>query len=148
MPSKSPRHKTLNLCISDKQLTPCQKYLANAETTLVVVDLALSSENTDHSNSDYTRKSDTNVQGKYSRYYDRNDNNVRTKGNGNKIASRICVVDDDPDVVHVLKRGVLKNGLSVEGFTSPDETLLRFRSNAHDFCLIVSDIRMPGLSGI
>jgi CheY-like chemotaxis protein len=58
------------------------------------------------------------------------------------------VVDDDPDIVRVLKKCLLKNGLSVEGFTSPEEALLRFRSNAHDFFLIVSDIRMPGLSGI
>jgi hypothetical protein len=77
-------------------IDPMPNYLANAEATLIVVDLALSSENTDRSDSGYARKSDTNVQGKYSRYYDRNDNNVRTKANGNKIASRIFVVDDDP----------------------------------------------------
>jgi CheY-like chemotaxis protein len=113
-----------------------------------VVDLALSSENTDHSNSDYAGRSDTNVRGKYSRHYDRSDNNVHTKGNGNKIASRIFVVDDDPDIVYVLKKGLLKNGFSVEGFTSSEEALLRFRSNGHDFFLVVSDIRMPGLSGL
>ncbi len=114
----------------------------------MAANFALSSENTDHSASEYLRKSDTNVQGKYSRYYDRNNDNVRNQGNGNKIASRILVVDDDADVVYVLREGLLKNEFSAEGFTSPEGALLSFRANTHDFCLIVSDIRMPGLSGI
>jgi YesN/AraC family two-component response regulator len=36
----------------------------------------------------------------------------------------------------------------VDAFTNPEEALQSFKSNSDDFCLVLSDIRMPGLSGI
>jgi YesN/AraC family two-component response regulator len=36
----------------------------------------------------------------------------------------------------------------VDGFTNPEEALQSFKSNAEGFRLMLSDIRMPGLSGI
>jgi CheY-like chemotaxis protein len=60
----------------------------------------------------------------------------------------LVVVDDDVDIVQVLKLGLLRNGFSVDAFTNPEEALQSFRSNADSYCLVLSDIRMPGLSGI
>jgi DNA-binding NtrC family response regulator len=66
----------------------------------------------------------------------------------NKPLANLLVVDDDPDIAHVLKQGLLKNRFLVSAFTNPEEALQSFKSNSKDYCLILSDIRMPGLSGI
>jgi DNA-binding NtrC family response regulator len=60
----------------------------------------------------------------------------------------LLVVDDDPDIVQVLKLGLLKNRFLVNAFTNPEEALQSFKSNAESYCLMLSDVRMPGLSGI
>ena len=57
-------------------------------------------------------------------------------------------MDDDPDIVHVLKLGLLKNRFLVDAFTNPEEALQSFKSNAEAYCLVLSDVRMPALSGI
>ena len=62
--------------------------------------------------------------------------------------ANILVVDDDSDIVYVLKRGLLKNRFLVKAFTSPKEALQNFQSNSEDYHLMLSDIRMPDMSGI
>ena len=66
----------------------------------------------------------------------------------NKPLAKLLIVDDDSDIVQVLKMGLVKNGFSVEAFTNPQEALQSFKSNAESYCLALSDIRMPSLSGI
>lgn len=44
--------------------------------------------------------------------------------------------------------GLLKNGFLVDAFTNPTEALQSFISNNTDYCLMLSDVRMPGLSGM
>jgi DNA-binding NtrC family response regulator len=65
-----------------------------------------------------------------------------------KPIAKLLVVDDDSDIVQVLKLGLLKNGFLVNSFTNPEEALQSFKSNSESYCLMLSDIRMPGLSGI
>jgi DNA-binding NtrC family response regulator len=65
-----------------------------------------------------------------------------------KPLAKLLLVDDDPDIAQVLKMGLIRKGFLVNSFTNPEEALQSFKSNANDFCLVVSDIRMPGLSGI
>jgi DNA-binding NtrC family response regulator len=65
-----------------------------------------------------------------------------------KPLAKLLVVDDDPDIVHVLKQGLLKNRFLVSAFTNPEEALQNFKSNSEGYCLMLSDIRMPGMSGI
>ena len=62
--------------------------------------------------------------------------------------ARLLVVDDDSDIVQVLKLGLLKNKFLVSAFTNPEEALQNFQSNPESYCLMLSDVRMPGLSGI
>jgi DNA-binding NtrC family response regulator len=62
--------------------------------------------------------------------------------------AKLLVVDDDSDIVQVLKIGLLKNRFLVNAFTNPEEALQSFKSNAESYCLLLSDVRMPGLSGI
>lgn len=65
-----------------------------------------------------------------------------------KPLAKLLVVDDDPDIVQVLKLGLVKNRFLVSAFTNPDEALQSFQSNSESYCLMLSDIRMPSLSGI
>jgi DNA-binding NtrC family response regulator len=68
--------------------------------------------------------------------------------NKDKPIAKLLIVDDDPDIAHVLKQGLLKNRFLVSAFTNPEEALQEFESNSKDYSLILSDIRMPALSGI
>ena len=43
---------------------------------------------------------------------------------------------------------VSQNRFLVRAFTNPEEALQSFKSNAESYCLVLSDVRMPGLSGI
>jgi len=44
--------------------------------------------------------------------------------------------------------GLVKNGFSVDAFTNPQDALQSFKSDAESYCLVLSDVRMPMLSGI
>ena len=68
--------------------------------------------------------------------------------NSDKPLAKLLIVDDDADIVQVLKMGLLKNRLLVEAFTNPEEALQSFKSNAESYCLLLSDMRMPRLSGM
>ena len=101
--------------------------------------------------------SDKKNNGKDVKYYNNNDDgspilqkNNKSKNNSNndKPLAKLLVVDDDSDIAHVLKLGLLKNRFLVSAFTNPEEALQNFQSNSKDYCLMLSDIRMPGLSGI
>jgi DNA-binding response OmpR family regulator len=71
-----------------------------------------------------------------------------SNGDKDKPLAKLLVVDDDPDIVQVLKLGLVKNRFSVSAFTNPEEALRNFQSNSESYCLMLSDIRMPGLSGM
>ena len=114
------------------------------QTAVVVADPILSSENKEYSNYDNLRISNTSSKEK-----DPNKDNSRADNNNKrKFKGKLFVIDDDPDIVYVLKHGLQKNGFLVDAFTNPEEALRSFESNPHDLCLVVSDVRMPGLSGI
>lgn len=55
-------------------------------------------------------------------------------------------MDDEPDILHVIKRGLEASGYAVDAFADPKECLLSFRPNVYD--LMIFDIRMPGMTGI
>jgi DNA-binding NtrC family response regulator len=73
-------------------------------------------------------------------------NNTAT--NNEKPLAKLLIVDDDADILEVLKLSLLKNRFLVNAFTSPEAALQSFKSDAASYCLLLSDIRMPGLSGI
>jgi DNA-binding response OmpR family regulator len=59
--------------------------------------------------------------------------------------NRILLVDDDHDIVEVLRRGLKRKGLQVDAYTSPQEALQSFKPNAYDLAIL--DIRMPAMTG-
>jgi two-component system, OmpR family, alkaline phosphatase synthesis response regulator PhoP len=67
-------------------------------------------------------------------------------GNGAKSnRHRILLVDDDPDVVEVLRRGLKVKGLQVDAYTFPQEALQSFKRGSYDLAIL--DIRMPAMTG-
>ena len=58
---------------------------------------------------------------------------------------RVLLVDDDPDIVEVLRRGLKVKGLQVDAYTSPQEALQSFKPNVYDLAIL--DIRMPAMTG-
>ncbi len=68
--------------------------------------------------------------------------------NNDKHLAKLLVIDDDSDIVQVLKMGLVKNRFLVDAFTNPEDALQSFKSDAESYCLMLSDVRMPGLSGM
>ena len=59
----------------------------------------------------------------------------------------ILIVDDEPDVVTILKLGLIRQGFHVIIFTDPNLALQHFALNHKDYDLVISDIRMPNMNG-
>jgi two-component system, OmpR family, response regulator MprA len=60
--------------------------------------------------------------------------------------TRILVVDDDPEIVNFLRRGLIFEGYAVETAGDGAEALNKFRNIEPD--LVILDIMMPGIDGI
>ena len=112
------------------------------QAALVVVDSFLSDKK-DKDDNDYRNQSNNDSILEKENSKNEDDNN----DNGKPVA-KLLIVDDDPDIVQVLKRGLQKNSFLVNAFTNPEKALQSFKSNAESYCLVLSDVRMPRLSGI
>jgi DNA-binding NtrC family response regulator len=83
-----------------------------------------------------------------SRPFSQKEDTNNDKNSKEKPLANLLIVDDDPDIAQVLKQGFLKNRFLVSAFTNPEEALKNFQSHSEDYCLMLSDIRMPEISGI
>ena len=63
----------------------------------------------------------------------------------NSEQGHILLVDDESDVVLVLKRGLEKAGFQVTAFLDPFEALSKFKAALYDY--LVLDIKMPKMDG-
>jgi len=59
----------------------------------------------------------------------------------------ILVVDDELDVVVIFRQALARHGYTVFGFTDPALALEHFKLNSNDYALVISDVRMPQMSG-
>ena len=57
----------------------------------------------------------------------------------------ILLVDDEPDIIEILKVGLGDNGFKVDAFTDPELALSSFKAGVYDLLLL--DVRMPKLNG-
>jgi CheY-like chemotaxis protein len=62
-------------------------------------------------------------------------------------SKRILVVDDEKDILLIIKRTLEKWAYVVDTFYRPEEALGHFQKNIQAYDLILCDIRMPGMSG-
>ena len=60
----------------------------------------------------------------------------------------VILVDDEKDVVSVFKRYLEISGYEVFSFTDPLLALEHFKLNKSGYGLIISDIRMPKMTGL
>ena len=58
---------------------------------------------------------------------------------------RVLLVDDESDIVSVLKQGLKLKGFEVDEFTDPRKALEQFKPDYYD--LVVSDVKMPIMNG-
>jgi DNA-binding NtrC family response regulator len=63
-------------------------------------------------------------------------------------ASRILVVDDEPDLLKMVEMYLKAWHFEVDGFTDPVHALAYFQKNPSFFSLVITDIRMPHMSGL
>jgi DNA-binding NtrC family response regulator len=59
----------------------------------------------------------------------------------------ILVVDDELDIVVIFRQALSKYGYTVFGFTDPNLALEHFKTNAKNYALVISDVRMPQMNG-
>lgn len=59
---------------------------------------------------------------------------------------RILLVDDEGDILVVMKDGLQKAGFSVEAYRDSAKALENFAPSRYD--LVITDIRMPGMNGL
>jgi DNA-binding NtrC family response regulator len=59
----------------------------------------------------------------------------------------ILLVDDDSDIVNLFKELLENKNYEVIGFTNPLEALEHYKTNWNRYGLVISDIRMPGMTG-
>jgi CheY-like chemotaxis protein len=56
-------------------------------------------------------------------------------------------LDDDFDIIVIIKSVLQKHGFLVFAFTDPYLALEHFKINADGYGLVISDVRMPGMNG-
>lgn len=60
----------------------------------------------------------------------------------------IMVVDDEHDILQIIRAGLTRYGHKVMIFSDPVLALKEFELNHSDYSLILTDLRMPSMSGI
>jgi DNA-binding NtrC family response regulator len=71
-----------------------------------------------------------------------NNSKIGKKNNGS-----ILVLDDDFDITTLIKIALQRHGYNVLGFTDPFLALEHFKINHSTYSLVISDLRMPSMSG-
>jgi len=59
----------------------------------------------------------------------------------------VLLIDDDTDILTILKRSLAQAGMHTYGFTNPMLAVEHFRRNANNYDIVVTDIHMPHMSG-
>jgi len=73
---------------------------------------------------------------------------AKEDASSNLRQGHILYVDDEDALVFLVSRVLQRAGHRVSGFIAPDEALEAFQKDPKDFDLIVSDMSMPGMSGL
>ena len=59
----------------------------------------------------------------------------------------ICLVDDESDITSIIRRGMEQDGFTVHEFNDPIKAWEYFQHNGKSCTVVLSDVRMPGMSG-
>jgi DNA-binding response OmpR family regulator len=61
---------------------------------------------------------------------------------------RIMIIDDDQDILNLFNDFLKKKGYDVESYLDPIAALNEIEGRPQEYSLIITDIRMPGISGL
>ncbi|HKU50050.1 MAG TPA: response regulator [Nitrososphaera sp.] len=61
------------------------------------------------------------------------------------MSAKIILVDDETDILTVMKKGL--SSYPVTSFSDPRAALNALKNNPTEYCILVTDLRMPGLTG-
>jgi CheY-like chemotaxis protein len=64
-----------------------------------------------------------------------------------KPSSSVLLIDDDKDILTVLKLSLELKGMNIHCFTNPVLAVEHFKNNAANYDIVVTDIRMPQMNG-
>jgi CheY-like chemotaxis protein len=64
------------------------------------------------------------------------------------VSARILYLDDEEPLVFLMKRMLEHLGHRISAFTKSDEALAAFKAAPNEFDLVLTDMSMPGMSGI
>jgi DNA-binding response OmpR family regulator len=63
------------------------------------------------------------------------------------FSKNILVLDDELEIVSLIKHFLQRQGYSVFGFTDPMLAIEHFMLNSRNYSLVVCDVRMPAMNG-
>ena len=71
-----------------------------------------------------------------------------TSSRSNESPTRILVIDDDEDILNLFSDFLKKEGYGVTSFLDPLKALEEIHRRPQRDPIIITDVRMPGISGI
>ena len=71
-----------------------------------------------------------------------------TSSRSNESPTRILVIDDDEDILNLFGDFLKKEGYDVNSFLDPLKALEEIHRRPHRYSIIITDVKMPGISGI
>jgi len=71
-----------------------------------------------------------------------------TSSRSNESPTRILVIDDDEDILNLFGDFLKKEGYGVNSFLDPLKALEEIHRRPQRYSIIITDVRMPGISGI
>lgn len=57
------------------------------------------------------------------------------------------LVDDEKEILTIVRKGLESSGFKAAGFSDPVQALQHFENGGDSFNIVISDIRMPQMSG-
>ena len=63
------------------------------------------------------------------------------------MLAKIALIDDDHDIINLFSEILELHGYTVSTFTDPVDALTNLQGNIEDYDVIISDFKMPCLSG-
>jgi two-component system, cell cycle sensor histidine kinase and response regulator CckA len=73
---------------------------------------------------------------------------MSSSSRGSIVSARILYLDDEEPLVFLMKRMLEHLGHRIAAFTKSEEALAAFKATPHEFDLVLTDLSMPGMSGI
>src|SRR5581483_10916033 len=61
---------------------------------------------------------------------------------------RVLVLDDEKNITFVIKAILEKGGFAVDAFNDPGAALRALEKPEHGYCVVVTDLYMPQMSGM